>query len=112
MADKYTLGALNDLRDSAARLDQLISYIEADTREARKIKVGSERIGEVVGDHTVIFDGKEEILEIRHHAKSRDVFARGALIAAKFVAKSPPGLYSMGKVLGISDLRSLEVRYG
>ncbi len=67
----------------------------------KDVKVESQRIGEVVGDHTVVFDGKEEKLEITHHAKSRDVFARGALIAAKFIAKKKSGLFSMNEVLGL-----------
>ncbi|MBL7068946.1 MAG: 4-hydroxy-tetrahydrodipicolinate reductase [Candidatus Omnitrophica bacterium] len=72
---------------------------------SEEIKVESKRIGEVVGDHTVVFDGKEERIEITHHAKSRDVFTRGAIVAAKFAAKKKPGLYSMDEVLGIGQGR-------
>ncbi len=69
--------------------------------DLRDIKVESKRIGDVVGDHTVIFDGKEERIEITHHAKSRDIFVKGAIVAAKFIRDKKPGLYTMNEVLGI-----------
>ncbi|MCK5451144.1 MAG: 4-hydroxy-tetrahydrodipicolinate reductase [Candidatus Omnitrophica bacterium] len=59
------------------------------------------REGEVVGNHGIIFDGKYENIVIRHDAKSRDVFALGAIKAAKFVIGKKPGLYSMADVLGL-----------
>ena len=59
------------------------------------------REGEVVGNHGIVFDGEYENIEIRHDAKSRDVFADGALTAAKFIASKQPGLYSMADVLGL-----------
>jgi 4-hydroxy-tetrahydrodipicolinate reductase len=58
------------------------------------------RAGEIVGDHTVLFAGPAETIEITHRAQSRDTFARGALLAAQFAAKAKPGrLYSMTDVL-------------
>jgi 4-hydroxy-tetrahydrodipicolinate reductase len=59
------------------------------------------REGEVVGDHRIIFTGPADRLELLHHAESRDIFAAGALQAAKWVAKQKPGLYSMQDVLGL-----------
>lgn len=59
------------------------------------------RKGEVIGNHGIIFDGVYETLEIRHNAKSRDVFAAGALKAAKFLSGKQPGLYDMADVLGL-----------
>lgn len=59
------------------------------------------REGEVIGEHGIVFDGEYEKLEIRHSAKSRDVFAAGAVEAAKFVKNKPAGLYSMRDVLGL-----------
>lgn len=61
------------------------------------------RGGDVVGDHTVIFAGAGERLELTHKASSRDVFAQGALRAALWLAGKPPGLYSMKDVLGIAS---------
>ena len=76
---------------------------------AKKIKeaVGIEapikafRKDEVVGNHGIVFDGKQENIEIRHDAKSREVFVLGAVKAAKFVIDKNPGLYSMADVLGL-----------
>ncbi|MEA3490047.1 MAG: 4-hydroxy-tetrahydrodipicolinate reductase [Candidatus Omnitrophota bacterium] len=60
------------------------------------------REGEVIGNHGIVFEGEYERLEIRHDARSRDVFAAGALKAAKFLSGRSPGLYSMTDVLGLS----------
>lgn len=59
------------------------------------------REGEVVGNHGIIFETPYETLEIRHDAKSRDVFAAGAVKAAIYLAGKKPGLYTMADVLGI-----------
>ena len=59
------------------------------------------RGGEIVGDHRVIFAGPGEQIELAHHAQDRSGFARGALVAARWVTGRPPGLYSMLDVLGL-----------
>lgn len=59
------------------------------------------RGGEVTGDHTAIFAGSHEILELKHKALDRSVYASGALKAAEWVIKQPPGLYTMHDVLGL-----------
>jgi 4-hydroxy-tetrahydrodipicolinate reductase len=66
-----------------------------------EIPIRSIREGEIVGEHTVIFSGQAERLELTHRAASREIFARGALRAAKWIAAKPPGLYSMQDVLGL-----------
>ena len=66
-----------------------------------KIKIEAKREGEVTGDHTVIFNGAEEKLELFHRAKTRLAFAKGALEAAKFVVGKKPKLYNMFDVLGL-----------
>jgi len=70
-------------------------------REAtgREIPTHALRLGDIVGDHTIIFCGNSERIEIKHQAHSRDLFALGALKAAKWVAGKPAGLYSMQDVL-------------
>jgi 4-hydroxy-tetrahydrodipicolinate reductase len=60
------------------------------------------RGGDVVGDHTVIFAGPGERVELTHRAASRTTFAKGALRAALWIAAQPPGLYSMQDVLDLS----------
>lgn len=59
------------------------------------------RAGEIVGDHTVLFAGSGERIEITHRAESRRTFADGALRAASWVAAKGPGLYDMQDVLGL-----------
>jgi 4-hydroxy-tetrahydrodipicolinate reductase len=66
---------------------------------AREIPTHSIRLGDIFGDHTVIFCGNSERIEIRHQAHSRDLFVVGALKAAKWVFNRPAGLYSMLDVL-------------
>ena len=66
----------------------------------KNIPVHAIRAGDIIGDHTIIYAGNQERIEIKHQAHSRDVFAIGALKAAKCVAKKEPGLYSMQDVLG------------
>jgi 4-hydroxy-tetrahydrodipicolinate reductase len=66
-----------------------------------EIPIQSIREGEVVGEHTVIFKGPGESLELTHRAANRGIFARGALRAAKWIINKPPGLYSMQDVLGL-----------
>jgi 4-hydroxy-tetrahydrodipicolinate reductase len=55
----------------------------------------------VVGDHSVIFAGSLERLELTHRASSREMFAEGALRAALWAIRQPAGLYSMQDVLGL-----------
>lgn len=66
---------------------------------ASSIPVHAVRAGDIVGDHTVILAGASERLELTHRAQSRDVFAGGALLAARFVKGRKPGLYDMADVL-------------
>jgi 4-hydroxy-tetrahydrodipicolinate reductase len=65
----------------------------------KEIPIHSVRLGDIVGDHTIIFCGNSERIEIKHQAHSRDLFALGALKAAKWIAGKPAGLYSMKDVL-------------
>jgi 4-hydroxy-tetrahydrodipicolinate reductase len=66
---------------------------------ARKVEVISRRVGEVVGEHTVVFSGPFERLEITHRAHSRDLFACGALEAASWLCGRKPGFYGMADLL-------------
>lgn len=70
-------------------------------RDKKEIGVQSIRAGDIVGDHTVMFCGSGERIEITHRAQSRDNFASGAIRAAMWVVKQKPGLYDMMDVLGL-----------
>jgi 4-hydroxy-tetrahydrodipicolinate reductase len=69
-------------------------------RKTGEIGFASLRGGDVIGDHTVIFAGNGERIELTHRAHSRDTFARGALRGAFWLTGQPEGLYSMKDVLG------------
>jgi 4-hydroxy-tetrahydrodipicolinate reductase len=70
-------------------------------RSAGEIGIQSMRGGDVIGDHTILFAGQGERIEITHRADSRKNFAHGAILAARWVVRQPPGLYTMMDVLGV-----------
>jgi 4-hydroxy-tetrahydrodipicolinate reductase len=70
-------------------------------RAAGDIGFATLRGGSVVGEHTVMFAGETERIELTHKASSREMFARGAVRAALWGKDRPPGLYSMTDVLGL-----------
>ena len=79
---------------TAKKLGEILSEASG-----KQIPAHSIRLGDIVGDHTVIFCGNSERIEIKHQAHSRDLFALGALKAATWVFGKPAGLYSMQDVL-------------
>jgi 4-hydroxy-tetrahydrodipicolinate reductase len=70
-------------------------------RPANEIGVHAIRAGDNVGEHTIVFAALGETLELVHKGYSRDSYARGALLAAKFLANRPAGRYTMADVLGL-----------
>lgn len=70
-------------------------------RKKGEIGIQAIRAGDIVGDHTVLFGGMGERVEVTHRVQSRDTFARGALRAARWAVRQPPGLYDMMDVLGL-----------
>ncbi len=85
-------------------LDQVAAYgRKGMIGERKRGEIGMQviRAGDIVGDHTVLFGGPGERIEVTHRAQSRDTFARGALRAAQWVVAKPLGLYDMHDVLGL-----------
>ena len=81
------------------REDSEYIYDRHDVRRARgkdEIGIHSIRGGTIVGEHSVIFAGHDEVVTISHSAGSRELFAVGALRAAEFLIKKEPGFYTMG----------------
>jgi 4-hydroxy-tetrahydrodipicolinate reductase len=70
-------------------------------RPVHEIGIHAIRVGDNVGEHTIIFSTLGETMELTHRAHARDCYARGALQAAKYLADRPPGRYSMNDVLGL-----------
>ena len=79
---------------TAKKIGQILTEVTGN-----QIPIHAIRLGDIVGDHTVIFCGNSERIEIKHQAHSRDLFALGALKAARWVFNKPAGLYSMQDVL-------------
>ena len=69
-------------------------------RDAKEIGISAVRGGTIVGQHSVIFAGPDEVIEFNHTAYSKAVFGKGAVEAAKFLAGKPAGLYTMSDVIG------------
>jgi len=83
-----------------ASLDDPLEYVydrHSTLKKRAKTELGlhSIRGGSIVGDHSVIFAGPEEVITLSHSAQTRNVFARGAVAAARFICGKPAGLYSM-----------------
>ena len=70
-------------------------------RPRQEIGMHALRVGDNVGEHTIVFSALGETLELVHKGTSRDSYARGALVGAKFLAGKPAGRYTMDDVLGI-----------
>jgi 4-hydroxy-tetrahydrodipicolinate reductase len=71
-------------------------------RDPSTIGFATVRGGDIIGDHTVLFAGTGERIEISHKSSSRATYAQGSLRAARFLARSGPGLYDMNDVLGLN----------
>ncbi|AKB42390.1 MULTISPECIES: 4-hydroxy-tetrahydrodipicolinate reductase [Methanosarcina] len=67
----------------------------------KEIGIHGVRAGDITGDHTVLFAGNSERIEIKHMAHSRQIFAKGAVRAAEWVCRQKTGIYSMDDVLGL-----------
>ena len=85
-------------------LDGVYSYTydrsrERKARDSREIGISAVRGGTIVGEHEVIFAGEDEVIEFKHTAYSKALFARGAVAAAKYLAGKPAGRYDMSDVI-------------
>ena len=86
-------------------LDNQLDYVfdRSQVRQKRdKAEMGIHAIrgGSIVGEHTVIYAGQDEVFSMHHSASSRSVFARGAVAAARFIFGKPAGLYDMSDLIG------------
>lgn len=76
-------------------IEEKYGRVGMEKREKNEIGVHSLRGGTIVGEHSVLFCGNDEIIELKHTALSKKIFAEGALQGAKFIIGKEPGLYSM-----------------
>ena len=89
-------------KDAPSGTAKTMAEIAEKSSKTKIQNIESFRKGEVIGDHSVIFESNEDAIEISHHAKTRDIFAKGALVAAKFLIDQDKGLYNMQDVLGFN----------
>ena len=68
-------------------------------RDAKEMGISAVRGGSIVGEHEIIFAGRDEVIEIKHTAYSRAIFGKGAVEAAKFLKGKAPGTYDMREVV-------------
>lgn len=94
------------LADAAAsQLDFQADYVyerqsRRASRDKKEIGISSVRGGTIVGEHEIIFAGRDEVIEIKHSAMSREIFANGAVKAALFLSScTKPGLYDMSNLV-------------
>lgn len=103
-APSGTALALADSVNAALNQEYTYNYDrskERKKREKKEIGIAAVRGGTIVGEHEVLFAGTDEVIEFKHTAYSRSVFAKGALEAAKFLAGKQAGMYDMSDVIGL-----------
>jgi 4-hydroxy-tetrahydrodipicolinate reductase len=97
-APSGTALAIADAINSVLEQQQEYTYDRHSKRKKRsKNEIGMHAVrgGTIVGEHSIIFAGNDEVIEINHSAMSKDIFGTGALRAAKFIYNKDPGLYNM-----------------
>jgi 4-hydroxy-tetrahydrodipicolinate reductase len=99
-APSGTALAAVDVLKNATGIAEIVHGRKGAAPRGKEIGVHAVRAGGIVGDHTVLFAGPGERLEIKHQAHNRTAFASGVLRAARWAAKAKPGVYSMSDVLG------------
>jgi 4-hydroxy-tetrahydrodipicolinate reductase len=102
-APSGTALALADAMNEA--LNQEYHYVydrtqKREKRDAKEIGIQAVRGGNIVGEHEIFFCGTDEVIEIKHTAYSKAIFAKGSIQAAKFLAGKAPGFYHMNDVIG------------
>lgn len=105
LGEEYDIGIVEahhtEKKDAPSGTAKEIARIIKSVKGDVEIPIDSVREGEIVGEHTITFESDVDLLEITHSAKTRDIFAKGALKAAKFVAGKSSGLFTMKDVLAL-----------
>lgn len=97
------LAIANAISDSLTQPAEFVYDRHSVRKKRSKTEIGLHAVrgGTIVGDHDIIFAGNDEIIEIRHSAASKEVFAVGAVRAAIFLCDKKPGMYDMNDLVGI-----------
>lgn len=102
-APSGTALALADSLNEAMNHEYFYKYdrsAERAKRDAKEIGISAVRGGTIVGEHEIIFAGRDEVIELKHTAYSKAIFGKGAIQAAKFLAGKNAGMYDMSDVIG------------
>ena len=86
-------------KDAPSGTAKQMAKIVKDIRKKDVDDIKSIREGEIIGEHRICFESEDDLLTLSHSAKSRDIFAKGALVAAKFIVSKKNGLFDMQEVL-------------
>ncbi|MFC1754877.1 4-hydroxy-tetrahydrodipicolinate reductase [Thermoproteota archaeon] len=86
-------------KDAPSGTAKKLAQIIKDNGSQKVGDIKSIREGEITGDHDICFESQEDIIRLSHSAKTRDIFAKGSLVAAKFVSEKKSGLFDMQNVL-------------
>lgn len=98
-APSGTAKMLVEAIDPEHEYDRVYGRSGVSKRQKNEISVHAIRGGTIVGEHSVIFAGEDEVFEIKHEAHSKNIFVNGAIRAAEFLVDKPAGLYIMHDVL-------------
>ena len=90
-------------KDKPSGTAKLMAKLVKDNSGVSEVPIEAIREDEIVGDHDIVFESEVDTLKISHSAKTRDIFALGALKAAKFLSGKKNGLFSMADVLGLKE---------
>lgn len=105
VGSEYTIGIVEahhvHKKDAPSGTAKELARIVKEVKGDIDIPIESIREDEIVGDHTITFNSPLDVIKLTHSAKTRDIFAKGALEATRFVVGKPAKLYSMKEVLGI-----------
>lgn len=102
-APSGTALAIADSINAALNNEYDYKYDRSQQREKRpqkEIGISAVRGGTIVGEHEIIYAGRDEVIEIKHTAYSKEIFAKGAVLAAKFLKGANAGMYDMSDVIG------------
>jgi len=88
-------------KDAPSGTAKEMARIVEEARGGAQVPIESVREGEIVGEHTITFESDVDVIEITHSAKTRDIFVKGAIKAAKFLTGKTSGLYTMKNVLAL-----------
>lgn len=93
-------------KDVPSGTAKFLAGIVRKERPKEEVPIRSIREGEIIGDHEVVFQGPYDVIRLSHSAKTRDIFAKGALEAMKFAVKKKNGIFNMSDVLNRINMQT------